>query len=380
MIEVIIVDDEPMIREGLQTLIDWESHGFEVAAIAKDGRDALRKYEQIQPQLMIVDIRMPVMDGLQLIRKLREQDEHLHFIILSGYAEFEYARQAMSINVEGYLLKPVDEDELCIYLNQVKDKLHRKAVMSEDTVEWHTHMQVLLERIDHIAEPLTIDIKALSNKLYYALDIGEIDRVKEMVDQLAEKLIAHHASERAIKTYYVQYITMALNKITQRDPALQSLDKLYAAQMMKIYEQKTITQLQQYITDLLTLVITHIERESSDTVMKKMLDFIHRNYSESLKLDTCATLFNYNSAYLGQLFKSYTGEYFNKYLDKVRLDKAKELLLQDLKVYQISHLVGYSDVDYFHSKFKRYVGLTPLEYRDTMSEGSAHKRGDGFDD
>lgn len=367
MFNVIIVDDEPMIREGLQSLIAWEDLGFRVVAIAKDGREALQKYKQFRPDLMIVDIRMPVMDGLQLIETLRKDDQHIHFIILSGYADFDYARRAMSINVEGYLLKPVDEDELSDYIQHVKAKLDKKSTMNEDSPEWLSDIKCWREKFETTTAPLKIDLNGLSEKLYYAMDIGDGERVKKMVDELAELLIAHQAPERAIKTYYVQYITMALNKITQRDPTLLSLNKQYTVQLMSIYEQSTFTAMQQFVYDLLSGIISQIERESPETTMKKMLDFIHRNYDENIKLETCAELFNYNRVYLGQMFKNYTGELFNTYLDKVRIERAKELLSQDLKVYQISRRVGYRDVDYFHGKFKRYVGLTPLEYREQLN-------------
>ena len=94
-----------------------------------------------------------------------------------------------------------------------------------------------------------------------------------------------------------------------------------------------------------------------------MIDLIHRNYHENLKLESLAEVFNYNSAYLGKMFKNQTGEYFNTYLDKVRIEKAKQLLEEGLRVYQVTERVGYTNVDYFHSKFKRYTGTAPSAYR-----------------
>ena len=94
-----------------------------------------------------------------------------------------------------------------------------------------------------------------------------------------------------------------------------------------------------------------------------MIDLINRNYFENLKLETLADVFNYNSAYLGKLFKNVTGEYFNTYVDKVRIEKAKQLLDQGMKVYQVAEKVGYTNVDYFHSKFRKYVGTSPSAHR-----------------
>lgn len=98
--------------------------------------------------------------------------------------------------------------------------------------------------------------------------------------------------------------------------------------------------------------------------MKQMIEFIQRNPGENLKLEVLAEVFNYNSSYLGKLFKNHTGEYFNAFLDKVRMEKAKELLDEGLKVHQVAARVGYANVDYFHGKFKKYVGESlPLTNR-----------------
>ena len=88
-----------------------------------------------------------------------------------------------------------------------------------------------------------------------------------------------------------------------------------------------------------------------------------RHYAENLKLETLAELSNYNSGYLGKMFKNFTGEHFNTYLDQVRLRHAVELLQQGLKVHQVSELVGYANVDYFHAKFKKYKGLSPSSFK-----------------
>lgn len=123
MYKVLLVDDEPMIREGLRTLLEWESLGYEVVDTAANGKDALQKCEQHDLDLIIVDIRMPEMNGLELIKKIRENGGTMHVLILSGYADFEYAKQAIVQRIDGYLLKPVDEDELMEYLHSLRKEL-----------------------------------------------------------------------------------------------------------------------------------------------------------------------------------------------------------------------------------------------------------------
>src|SRR5690625_1603374 len=132
MFKVMIVDDEPMMREGLVTLIDWELYGVGVVQTVARGKEALEKYDNDMPDLMIVDIKMPRMSGLELIERIREKDRSINFLILSGYAEFEYAKKAMTHDVEGYLLKPVDEDELIDYLKNIKEKMEKRIKENEE--------------------------------------------------------------------------------------------------------------------------------------------------------------------------------------------------------------------------------------------------------
>ena len=101
-----------------------------------------------------------------------------------------------------------------------------------------------------------------------------------------------------------------------------------------------------------------------------MYYYMERNYEKDLKLETFARMFNYNSNYLGKVFRKEIGDSFNNILDSIRISNAKQLLAEtDLKVYQISERVGYSNIDYFYLKFKKYVGMSPKEYkRQTSSD------------
>ena len=101
----------------------------------------------------------------------------------------------------------------------------------------------------------------------------------------------------------------------------------------------------------------------------KVMQYVRNNYARDLKLEFLGETFNCNSAYLGKRFREQTGETFNAYLDRIRIDAAKELLrTTDLKVYQVSKLVGYANIDYFFSKFRRHVGMTPRAFK-TGAEG-----------
>ncbi|MDQ8735862.1 response regulator [Paenibacillus sp. LHD-38] len=121
----ILVDDELFTRKGLMKLIDWEDCGFEIVGEADNGEDALELIERVQPQLVITDIRMPVIDGLELIRRVTTENiMKPFFIIISGYNDFNYAQQAMRYGVHDFVVKPIDEIEFSSILKKLNEKLN----------------------------------------------------------------------------------------------------------------------------------------------------------------------------------------------------------------------------------------------------------------
>jgi two-component system response regulator YesN len=125
---ILLVDDEPYVREGLKGLIDWGKYGFFISGEAEDGVTALEMIADLRPQLVITDVRMPEMDGLELIEKsLSELKFKGEYIILSGYGDFTYAQTAIKSGVKRYILKPIDEDELTGVLTDIYNELKSDA-------------------------------------------------------------------------------------------------------------------------------------------------------------------------------------------------------------------------------------------------------------
>ena len=123
MYSVFIVDDEMIVREGLRTKIDWEKSRFSFAGEAGDGEIALSMIQDIKPDILITDIKMPFMDGLELAQAVKKLQPKISIIILSGHDEFDYAKKAISVGVEDYILKPFTLDEILRCLNRVAEKL-----------------------------------------------------------------------------------------------------------------------------------------------------------------------------------------------------------------------------------------------------------------
>ena len=125
MIKIMIVDDMPVYRDYLRNFIDWKAYGFEACCEARDGREALELYEQYQPDIVLADIMMPYMDGLELSERLLKDNPDVSIILITGNSEFEYARKAVKLGVCDYIVKPFEKEELIIALLKLQDNINR---------------------------------------------------------------------------------------------------------------------------------------------------------------------------------------------------------------------------------------------------------------
>ncbi|MGN7765394.1 response regulator [Paenibacillus sp. 22594] len=131
MLKVMLVDDEPWVLEGLRTMVNWKKYGFEVCGEALNGPDAFRMIQELRPDLVLTDINIPVMNGLELITRANEKMAKApRFVILSGYDDFNYARTALRERVEQYLLKPIDDEEIGTLLDKL-GRMIRNEIASE---------------------------------------------------------------------------------------------------------------------------------------------------------------------------------------------------------------------------------------------------------
>ena len=128
MYKVMIVDDELFAREGMVHDINWNSLDFTVCAVAKDGLQALEKYQETLPDLIISDINMPLCNGIEMLQQLRNQGSDVQIIFLTAYSEFDYARDALRLYAADYILKPFEDGtiETSVSLNLLRKKLHKQ--------------------------------------------------------------------------------------------------------------------------------------------------------------------------------------------------------------------------------------------------------------
>ena len=167
MYRVLVIDDEPLIREGLKHIIEWEEYGAEISGEASNGQEALEIYSKVSPHIIITDVMMPLMNGIELISRIREKDSSLKIIIISGFDDFKYVKEALRFGVENYIMKPINGDELSqtvlSAIEKIETELYRKIKTREDE-------KVITENILYRLATNQISPKEIMEKAYL-LDI-----------------------------------------------------------------------------------------------------------------------------------------------------------------------------------------------------------------
>jgi two-component system, response regulator YesN len=148
MYKVILVDDEKQILDGLASLIDWEELNLVIAGSVQNGKEALELIEQTHPQILITDIKMPILDGIELIRIVQEQFSEVRCLVLSGFDDFSLVREAMRCGAENYLLKPMDRDEFLQNLKEIVLTLEMQK--TQPTIRWSGHKLLLNNLMNRI--------------------------------------------------------------------------------------------------------------------------------------------------------------------------------------------------------------------------------------
>lgn len=127
MYKILLVDDEELVLKSLSHAVDWEKQGFYIAGTASSGKEAYEKIQTLQPDLVLTDIRMQGLGGLELVQIVKKENPDIRFIMLSSYAEFAYAKKALELGVVGYCLKPFEETEIVNYLKKVREELRQQG-------------------------------------------------------------------------------------------------------------------------------------------------------------------------------------------------------------------------------------------------------------
>ena len=161
MLSVLLVDDEIMIREGFKRLFDWEAHDCQVVGEAADGMEALTKIDTLRPDIVIMDINIPIMNGLKVIQLCRIKHPETAFVIVSGYDDFAYCREALRLQITDYILKPVNYEEFGYCIDNLKICLfERRAEDKPEQQEERTITGITRYLHEHMAEEISLTVLA----------------------------------------------------------------------------------------------------------------------------------------------------------------------------------------------------------------------------
>ena len=160
-LRVLLVDDEIMIREGFKRLFDWEAHDCEVVGEAADGMEALAKIDSLQPDIAIMDINIPIMNGLKVIQMSRLKHPDTAFVIVSGYDDFSYCREALRLQITDYILKPVNYEGFGTCIDNLKIALFQRQASQQDLFQEERAIHGLTRYLqEHLAEEISLSVLA----------------------------------------------------------------------------------------------------------------------------------------------------------------------------------------------------------------------------
>ncbi|TXK79131.1 response regulator [Paenibacillus sp. N3.4] len=331
---ILIVDDEPIIRKGMVKMAEMYSPSFSKIQTAENGVAALERIRASEPDLVLTDICMPKMDGLELCKIIHEEFPHIKMVVISGFSDFEYAQKSMNYGVRHYLLKPATKANVHDMLDQVVKKPTRGYFPPSQYVEWMDRME------QHIWALQMDELNCLIVRFreYFVSANLSLAQIKELLDDcnamLLKRFQARNFSPSAVPTHVqVSSVKEALD--TFRNGLLQMAKDLLASRNGNFKDP--------------------IEEAKA---------FIDSHLAQEISLDQVAAMVGVTPTYFSSLFKKTTHETFVQYRINKRMEKAKEMLaIPHIRIVDVATEVGYDDYPHFTKTFKKIVGISPSDYR-----------------
>lgn len=396
---VIIVDDEAIIRDGLSDMVDWEGLGYEVVGCFADGRDAIEYLAQHYVDVVLTDIKMDDLGGIEIARYVHEQRPEIRVVIVSGYQDFGFARDAIRYHAASYLLKPIDFEELQSVFSELKRELtpahhenHDQSISTHqfasdivagrvvDRTDLARHAERLDVSLDIDSTPAALLLVDFETKSAETIDLSVRDGIIGVLRRRCHVSLFEPALSLNSKI-----VVLAVDSDTPGADQLMSKirDQLAAAvrSIRSAFQVRVATSILACEGSLGDLVAghpasrvqealsehRHVERLTQtadhDPVLRRVVAYLEENYASDLSVADASALAFLSPVYFGQVFRDRMGVTFTEYLASVRVAKAIELLrTQRYKVQEIGKLVGYRNARYFARVFKKATGFSPREY------------------
>ncbi len=409
MITMLLVEDESFERKSLANCVDWELIGVKIIGEAVNGSQGIDKTLELKPDIVLTDVKMPVMNGIEMSRQIRRTAPEVKILFLSSYDDFEYAKQAIDLNISAYLMKPVDEEELLRVVKKVADEINTKRL----------ERQLLLKKQDNMSASLGLARQALVSRALGGMHVEEADARNlglewlflpnqtfvitlclyepGLLGAIDAKLEVLNSRCQRIWTRTVSICTNAGHLVTLCAPleddshtvsaavqrALRDFFEEQGAAGVRI-ESASGENLAELYAVLLGRGFHHAPflprsdkpKQNKEQLVAAIEQIIAQQYHSPLTLESIARMLHFTPNYVGSVFKSVTKLSVNRYLLQTRLEKAKELLRTgSLPLGDVAEQCGFGSNTYFHSSFKKEIGMTPSEYRYQAAGGGATSDG-----
>lgn len=387
---VMLVDDEPRQRRGMEELVRELLPGAEVSA-HRDGQRALEYASDHPVDIVFSDIRMPRMSGLELAGELRAARPEALVVLISAYADFDYAQQGIELGVFGYLLKPIEAGAVDRMLKKAAERLsERDAGSVRDDARQTAYVQHMLNSWLR-GEMSDADEGRLRALLPGGGAVG-LALVALCEDDMVSK--AERSETMANLAYWWQEAMLPVRAIACRlegrsdalvcvmnvaeidgsalrarmDTFIRRMTAEYGVQLSAILDDRPISlNASSEAAERLEALLESLSAARAPEArlpIQRALHFIHQHYRDDLSLARVAAICHYNPSYFSSLFKAETGESFVSYVNRFRLEHAVDLIQRTARsLGSIADEVGFADYKYFTRLFQRRYGMSPQQYR-----------------
>lgn len=360
MFKVMLVDDIEIMRRSIKRLKLWgEESGFIICEEAKDGVEALDKLAANAIDLVITDIRMPRMDGIELMKRIREKQLPTCVVMLSDYTEFSYAREGFAYGAFDYLGKPIDKIELTKVLQRVREHIANKQ-QKEEALE--KLREIAAERIE------TFYPEADVEQLIKLINDGNENAVV-----MAEALV--HTVASAVNKDNIKTALMLKKMLSEIVNGLLGCHQ-WIDNFLDIDEVKNIdfTKYDQYndmvkeLSNCLNYIILTVNKfarcDIANNTIRNVCNYVLNNVDADISVKNISENLFINRNYLSDMFKQKLGMSLVEYLTMIKMERAKRYITcGEFKNYEIADKLGFKDIEYFSKLFKKYTGMTPTEFK-----------------
>lgn len=341
MYRILIIDDKEVFRRKLQRLsyFQQQKDRVRICYTAQNGQEGLEILEREQVDIVITDIRMPIMGGLELLRIIHERKLCPCTILLSEYSEFSYAKAGIVYGAFDYVVKPITNENISAVIDRAIDWL---GSVAHNKAETFPAIEDIISRLITGTGDLPASIRALQDEL----------------DLAAKSAPAYRELARQVESRIYSLVTERKPEITSYLLHKQFPESEYGNLAPHEFWAVCAAQIKHWDS-----IMTQFRTTSASSVIQKVCEYVLTHIEEDLNLQDISERFYVSKKYLSTQFKRETGIRFIEYLTRAKIQRAKVLLQEpDAKVYLVAARLGYADTEYFSRVFKNETGCTPSKY------------------